>query len=375
MRLTLSENITRLRKANSMTQERLAEALGVTFASVSKWERGVATPELSLIAQMADLFGVSLDALIGFEVRNNSANELAERIYALQREKQYEEAMAEAEKALLRFPNHFKVVYCCGWLYGAAGVERGEEKELQRSISLFEHSILLLSQNSDPEISEISIQNEIAKCHIVLGNTEKGIEILKKHNVCGVHNPLIALAYTGNDITYTNTPGLRLEDAVPFMSDAFGDLVTGACRTMMAYANYYYKIGDYAAGRDALLWLAQFLESIKLDGNAPSPLDKVIAPCYSECANLSLLLEEQEQAKSYLHRAYEVAKTFDDAPTNRFDNVKFCIGEQENTVAYDDLGESVLASIEKQLTREDRNPCLYRAWKQMVEENQIGGKS
>lgn len=375
MKFNLPENITRLRKANSMTQERLAEALGVTFASVSKWERGVATPELSLIAQMADLFGVSLDALIGFEVRNNSANELVERIYALQHEKQYEEAIAEAEKALLRYPNHFKVVYCCGWLYGAVGVERGEEKELQRSISLFERSVLLLSQNSDPEISEISIQNEIAKCHIVLGNTEKGIEILKKYNVCGVHNPLIALAYTGNDITYTNTQGLRLEDAVPFMSDAFGDIVTAASRTMMAYANYYCKIDDYAAGRDALLWLAHFLESIKLDVNAASPLDKVIAPCYSECANLSLLMEEQNQAEAYLHRAYEVAKTFDAAPTNRFDNVKFCIGDQKDTVTYDDLGDCVIASIEKQLTQEDRNPSLHRTWKQMMEEARIGDQS
>lgn len=53
MKFNLPENITKLRKANSMTQERLAEALGVTFASVSKWERGVATPELSLITQIA----------------------------------------------------------------------------------------------------------------------------------------------------------------------------------------------------------------------------------------------------------------------------------------------------------------------------------
>lgn len=59
MKLSLPENISKLRKEHSMTQEQLAEALGVTFAAVSKWERGVATPELSLIAEMADLFGVS----------------------------------------------------------------------------------------------------------------------------------------------------------------------------------------------------------------------------------------------------------------------------------------------------------------------------
>ncbi|MFR2215165.1 MAG: helix-turn-helix transcriptional regulator [Ruminococcus sp.] len=54
MKLSLSANISKLRKEHAMTQEQLAEALGVTFASVSKWERGVATPELNLIAEMAD---------------------------------------------------------------------------------------------------------------------------------------------------------------------------------------------------------------------------------------------------------------------------------------------------------------------------------
>ena len=92
MKLSLSTNISKLRKERYMTQEQLAEALGVTFASVSKWERGVATPELNLIAKMADLFGVSLDAMVGFEVRNGSIIALEERIHDLQRQKKYDEA-------------------------------------------------------------------------------------------------------------------------------------------------------------------------------------------------------------------------------------------------------------------------------------------
>ena len=43
MKLSLPENICRLRKENGLTQERLAEVLGVSFAAVSKWERGAAT--------------------------------------------------------------------------------------------------------------------------------------------------------------------------------------------------------------------------------------------------------------------------------------------------------------------------------------------
>ena len=193
MKLLLPSNISKLRKERSMTQEQLAEALGVTFASVSKWERGIATPELSLIAEMADLFGVSLDALVGFEVLNGGADALEKRIHDLQRQKKYDEAVIEAEKALLRYPNDFRIVYRSGELYTVAGIELSNEKYLYRCIELLERSILLLSQNSDPQISEVSIQNEIAQCYIVLGKTQKGIEILKKYNVSGVHDVCLYL--------------------------------------------------------------------------------------------------------------------------------------------------------------------------------------
>jgi len=190
MKICIADNIRNMRKQQNMRQEQLAEALGVSIGAVSKWERGVATPELNLIAEMADLFGVSLDALVGFEVLNGGPVALEKRIHDLQRQKQYEEAVIEAEKALLRYPNDFRIVYRSGELYTVAGIELSNEKYLYRCIELLERSILLLSQNSDPQISEVSIQNEIAQCYIVLGKTQKGIEILKKYNVSGVSSPL-----------------------------------------------------------------------------------------------------------------------------------------------------------------------------------------
>ncbi|HIS64044.1 MAG TPA: helix-turn-helix transcriptional regulator, partial [Candidatus Avoscillospira avistercoris] len=159
MKLSLSQNICKLRKANHLTQEQLAEALGVTFAAISKWERGAATPELTLIAQMADLFGVSMDVLVGFEVRNNHITAVEERIHNLQRSKQYGDAMAESESALLRYPNDFRIVYRAGEVYAFAGMEGKAEPHLRRCIALLEHAISLLSQNTGPEISEVSIQS------------------------------------------------------------------------------------------------------------------------------------------------------------------------------------------------------------------------
>lgn len=366
MKLSLSANINKLRKEHSMTQEQLAEALGVTFASVSKWERGAATPELNLIAEMADLFGVSFDALVGFEVRNSSVAVLEERIHELQHKKKYDEAITEAEKALLRYPNDFHIVHRSGELYAVAGVEQNKEKYLHRCIELLEHSILLLSQNTDPEISEVSIQNEIAQCYVALGKHEKGLEILKKYNVNGIYDDFIAIIYTGNH-------GFQPKDAEPYMMGAFGNIISSSIRTMMAYANYYFKTEDYASSRESLIWLADMLQSIKMDQNAVAYVDKVIALCDCECANLSLLLGESEKAEPYLRSAYKIAKIFDSAPTYKINNIKFCVGDIEKATAYDDLGESAIASVEKQIVQEDKNEILYKIWKEIVLEDADGG--
>ncbi len=207
---------------------------------------------------MADLFEVSLDVLVGFEVLNGGVAALEERIHELQQQKKYHEAVIEAEKALLRHPNDFRIVYRLGELYEVAGIEQNKEKYLYRSIELLERSILLLSQNTDPKISEVSVKEMIAQCYIALGKIKEGIEILKKYNVSGVHNALIAIEITSNDVSDTNTPEFELEDAIPFMADAFVSILTDSLRTMIAYANYFYKKEDYFSAREALLWLIGF---------------------------------------------------------------------------------------------------------------------
>lgn len=169
MKLSLAQNICRLRKQNGLTQERLAEALGVTFAAVSKWERGVATPDLGLMAELASLFSVSLDALAGFELQQSSAEALARRLLHLQREKRFGEAVSEAEEALRRYPNDFRVVYRCGSLYELAGLEQNRPDWLRRGRDLLERSLPLLSQNTDPAVSDIFIQYHIAQCCLKLG--------------------------------------------------------------------------------------------------------------------------------------------------------------------------------------------------------------
>ena len=61
---TFSEKLLELRRREGLSQEQLADRLGVTRQSVSKWESGAAVPELSKLVALSDLFGVSVDYLV-----------------------------------------------------------------------------------------------------------------------------------------------------------------------------------------------------------------------------------------------------------------------------------------------------------------------
>lgn len=65
MKLTIGENIRSFRKKNDLTQEALADRLGVTYQSISRWENGTTYPDLELIPAIAEILAVSTDELLG----------------------------------------------------------------------------------------------------------------------------------------------------------------------------------------------------------------------------------------------------------------------------------------------------------------------
>ena len=80
MELSLSENIKKFRKQNHLTQEQLAEVMGVSTGAVHKWEAAMSVPELDMILKLADFFDTSVDVLLGYIIRNNSLDAIAEAL-------------------------------------------------------------------------------------------------------------------------------------------------------------------------------------------------------------------------------------------------------------------------------------------------------
>ena len=65
MNIYFGENLKRLRLEKNLTQEKLADFLGVSFQSISKWERGDTYPDITMLPSIASFFNVSVDELLG----------------------------------------------------------------------------------------------------------------------------------------------------------------------------------------------------------------------------------------------------------------------------------------------------------------------
>lgn len=69
----IAKNITELRLLNNLTQMELAEKLNYSDKTISKWERAESSPDISVLVEMAKLFGVTLDYLAGVENIDDAA--------------------------------------------------------------------------------------------------------------------------------------------------------------------------------------------------------------------------------------------------------------------------------------------------------------
>ncbi len=67
--------ISKLRKAKNLTQQQLGDLVGVGGKSVSKWERGINMPDISIINEVSKILGITSDELLQGEFNKNSANE------------------------------------------------------------------------------------------------------------------------------------------------------------------------------------------------------------------------------------------------------------------------------------------------------------
>lgn len=354
--MQLSDNIRTFRKERSLTQEQLAQALGVTAGAVYKWEAGLSIPDINLIMELADMFDTSVDVLLGYVAKNNKQGAAVDRLKNFLHCKD-ERGLVEADKLLTRYPNCFEIVYRSADLYWVIGFMRQDQKLIRRSIELMERACLLIGQNTDPEISEISINYSIAKAYSAIGENEKAVNLFKSNNPNGIHNDFIGYILG----TTCDCP----DEAISYLSRAFLRCISSLYRVVIGYFTVYFKQGDFLAAADILRLTLRFFSDLKKPGQN-NYLDKTNTQFYVYLAIVQLELGDMTGARESLCMAKTLADQFDQAPDYSGDSLRF-ISANKPMTAFDDMGDTAMKCIIG-LLETYKSEALTALWDEIIEE-------
>ena len=353
MEITLSENIRAFRKQKSLTREQLAEVLGVTPGAVYKWEAKLSVPELQVIIRLADFFDTSVDVLLGYKIQDNSLDAIAERIntFCLSGNPA---ALSEAEKALKKYPNSFKVVHGCAQVYNVFGSEKHDMNYLCRALELYEQALLLISQNSGSYVSEYTIYGDIGVIHALMGKPEKGVEILKKHNTGGMFDDEIGVMFA----LFLN----QAEEAKPFLSGSLQNCVIRLWSTVIGFAAVFSAMKDYQSVQDIVSWGLDILSGIRKADQGGYP-DKMASVLTVLLAHAQLHMGNTEKTQSLLRKTASLAAAFDAAPYYGLSGFRYNAGPDKGSV-HDGMGGTAGESIAFILGKL-RDPDLTSLWNEI----------
>lgn len=169
MSANFSNNFKTMRKQRNLTQEQIAETLGVSCQAVSKWETNSSYPDISLLPIIADYFGVSVDYLIGHDTSKqleeiDNTCTLADNLFA---EERYMEAIPVLRDMLIKHPGNEKLMYKLAW--ALSGTLRESKENYDEAIILY-HKILEIS--TDTEMRSI-VSRDLMHRYYTKDNVEK----------------------------------------------------------------------------------------------------------------------------------------------------------------------------------------------------------
>lgn len=180
MKLNMGENLRRLRRERDLTQEQLAEALGVTCQSVSRWENGACYPDVELLPVLAGFFGVSLDRLLGVDeaaVRQKRDGWLQAFRTALSRGA-VNDGIRIARAGTAEFPNDFALLNKLMYALFLAGDEDGNSPDWREDRARFDAEIVALGERIAKYCPDTDIRLEatarLAFHHCDMGRPETG---------------------------------------------------------------------------------------------------------------------------------------------------------------------------------------------------------
>lgn len=198
MELNIGMNIKRLRLAKGLTQEQLAELLTISTAAVSKWEAKNTYPDITMLFPLAEIFGVTVDELLGYDEAKAKADVdkiLAEyqRLYVEGRFAEGKELIVNARK---KYPHDYRIMNKYMWNIAGGSAGNDSKTLLKNKDELTQLCDCILEGCTQDDLRAEAI-NMKAKLLHAAGDTEAALEILSK--LPAWHAPIMKEQLFGKD--------------------------------------------------------------------------------------------------------------------------------------------------------------------------------
>jgi len=318
--MVLHENIRTIRKEKGLTQEQLADAMGVSTASVSKWETGVAAPELTVLADLADYFAVSIDALMGHEIDRVQLDEKIQEIRKLSLEMQDEAAIEGAEKLLRRYPNEYRVVEVAYRVYYSAFIRTADKSKMQRAIELIHRQFDLIGNGDWKKWFEL--RANLANCHELLQEWDKAKAYYEESNVAGNNDLSLGRCLTRMG---------EHDKALATTSEVIEQLIFQLTTAILQLAEIWQAKEEPEKAKAVLRWGADLVER---GGNLAKTYETVLLAMLISLVSMEEESGEKELAEEHVRRAIraELGKV------TVGEQVEFLASERKVTILESDFG-------------------------------------
>ena len=179
MNLFIGDTIKRIRRERNLTQEEVAAHLGISFQSISKWERGDGYPDITMLPALAHYFQITVDELLGIsEIEKNNKYDEINRLWAENNaDRRHQENVTLMRQALKEFPNDaLLLVQLSTSLEKLDGTPEEKRAHLKESIAIQEQ---IIKYGEDSEVRGATLFN-ICHAYWQIGDREKALEQAKK---------------------------------------------------------------------------------------------------------------------------------------------------------------------------------------------------
>ena len=182
--LGLAHMLAEKRREKGVTQEKLAAYLGVSKASVSKWETGQSCPDILLLPQIAAYFDISVDALLDYKPQ--MTREEIRRLYAQLSEKfcrgAFEEAWAQCRETVRNYYSCFPLLLQMAGLLLNHSALAGNGK-LARQVQEYAAELCVRVKEGSGDVTLLRAANSLeAAASLMLGRPEEATALLKDVN-------------------------------------------------------------------------------------------------------------------------------------------------------------------------------------------------